>query len=248
MLADPEGSEFCVAVAAMTPAQARTLAQIQAELARLVRYDDESVVHQAWIRQRYDLGAAASYAPARTAAVRTAWHEAGHAVAALAVGARFSSASIRHGSGSQGRVHGIQAGAGEEAFVIDAAGQIAERLRDWSMPAGDDELRAWLPTWRADGGDARRFRRGIAARFGDDEVAAWRYCEQALTPLRPRIRQVARALLVHPRHLPYPVVAAVAGRHLSGRPAASRRTGTRPGSRPASRAPPRRPRRPGPRR
>ena len=194
----------------MTPAQARTLAQIQAELARLVRYDDESIVHEAWIRQRYDLGAAASYAPARTAAVRTAWHEAGHAVAALAVGARFSSASIRHGSGSQGRVHGVQGlGLGDQAFVIDAAGQIAERLRDWSI-LDDDELRAWLRTWRADGGDARRFRRGITARFGDDEAAAWRHCEQALTPLRLRIRQVARALLVYPRHLPYAVVAAVA--------------------------------------
>jgi hypothetical protein len=192
----------------VTPAEARTLAAIQAELARLVRYDDESVVHQAWIRQRYDLGAA-SYAPARTAAVRTAWHEAGHAVAALAVGARFSSASIRHGSGSQGRVHSIQGG-GDQGFVIDAAGQIAERLRDWSMLAGDDDLRAWLPTWRADGGDARRFRNGIAARFGGDEVEAWRYCEQALTPLRPRIRQVARALLVHPRYLPSAVVTAVA--------------------------------------
>ena len=194
----------------MTPAQARTLAQIQAELARLVRYDDESIVHEAWIRQRYDLGAAASYAPARAATVRTAWHEAGHAVAALAVGARFSSASIRHGSGSQGRVHGIQGvAAGDQGFVIDAAGQIAERLRDWSS-LDDDELRAWLRTWRADGGDARRFRRGITARFGDDEAAAWRHCEQALTPLRLRIRQVARALLVHPRHLPYAVVAAVA--------------------------------------
>jgi hypothetical protein len=195
----------------MTPAQARTLAQIQAELARLVRYDDESIVHETWIRQRYDLGAAVSYAPARAVAVRTAWHEAGHAVAALAVGARFSSASIRHGSGTQGRVHGVQLlGAdGGRAFVIDAAGQIAERLRDWSLPGGDDELRAWLTTWRADGGDARRFRNGIAARFGD-EVAAWRYCEQVLTPLRLRIRQLARALLVHPRHLPYEVAAAIA--------------------------------------
>ena len=193
----------------MTPAQARALAQIQAELDRLVRYDDESIVHDTWIRQRYDLGVAVSYAPARTAAVRTAWHEAGHAVAALAVGARFSSASIRHGSGSQGRVHRIQSD-GDNAFIVDAAGQIAERLRDWSMPAGDDELRSWLPTWRADGGDARRFRRGITARFGEDEVAAWRHCEQALTPLRLRIRQVARALLVHPRHLPYEVAAALA--------------------------------------
>jgi hypothetical protein len=182
----------------VTPAQARTLARIEAELARLIRHDDESVVHETWIRQRYDL-----------AAVRTAWHEAGHAVAALAVGARFSSASIRHGSGTQGRVHGIQGG-GDLVFVIDAAGQIAERLRDWSMPGSDDELRSWLPSWRADGGDARRFRRNIPARFGGDEAAAWRHCEQALTPLRPQIRQVARALLVHPRHLPYEVVAAVA--------------------------------------
>ena len=193
----------------MTPTQARTLAQIQAGLTRLVRYDDESIVHETWIRQRYDLGAAASYAPARTAAVRTAWHEAGHAVAALSVGARFSSASIRHGSGTQGRVHGIQ-GDTDDAFVIDAAGQVAERLRDWSLPAGDDELRAWLPTWRADGGDARRFRRGMRSRFGDDEVAAWRHCEQVLTPLRMRIRQVARALLVYPRYLPYQVAAAIA--------------------------------------
>ena len=194
----------------VTPAETRTLTQIQAELARLVRYDDESIVHQAWIRQRYDLGAAASFAPARQAAVRTAWHEAGHAVAALAVGARFSSASIRHGTAGQGRVHGIQASGTDRAFVIDAAGQMAERLRDWSMLAGDDELRAWLATWRADGGDARRFRRRIGARFGGDEVAAWRYCEQQLIPQRLRIRQVARALLVHPRHLSYLVVAAIA--------------------------------------
>ena len=193
----------------MTPACARTLATVRADLDRLVRYDDESIVHEHWIRQRYDLGAAASYAPARTAAVRTAWHEAGHVVAALHVGARFSSASIRHGFDSQGRVHGV-AGGGQEAFVIDAAGQIAERLRDWSRPAGDDQLRAWLATWRDDGGDARRFRQGMHSRFGDDEVGAWRYCEQTLTPLRLRIRQVARALLVYPRYLPYPVVAAVA--------------------------------------
>jgi hypothetical protein len=31
-----------------------------------------------------------------------------------------------------------------------------------------------------------------------------------LLPLRLTIRQVARALLVHPRHLPYPVIAALA--------------------------------------
>ena len=196
-------------VAAMTPAESRSLAALRAELARLVRYDDESIVHQVWIRQRYDLGAASSYGPARTAAVRTAWHEAGHAVAALAVGARFSSASIRHGCASQGRVNGVTGG-GEDAFVIDAAGVVAERLRDWSMLAGDAELRAWLAAWRAGGGDARRFRRGIRARFGEDEVAAWRHCEQVLTPLRLRIRSVARALIVHPRPLPYRVAAAIA--------------------------------------
>jgi hypothetical protein len=192
----------------MTPASARTLAAVRADLARLVRYDDESIVHEVWIRQRYDLGAAASYAPARTAAVRTAWHEAGHAVAALQVGARFSSASIRHGCASQGRVHGVTGG-GADAFVIDAAGQIAERLRDWSMLADDDQLRAWLPTWRHDGGDARRFRQQMQSRFGDDEIEAWRHCEQVLTPLRLRIREVARALLVYPRYLPYQVVAAL---------------------------------------
>ncbi len=195
----------------MTPAQSRHLAEIQAELSRLVRYDDESIVHERWIRQRYDIGAAPSFAPARTAAVQTAWHEAGHVVAALAVGARFTSASIRHGSASQGRVHAVQGG-GERAFVIDAAGQIAERLRDWSLLTDDAQLRAWLPTWRGDGGDALRFRRDIRARFGDDELGAWRYCEQVLTPLRLRIRQVARALLVHPQHLPYQVAAAIADR------------------------------------
>ncbi len=193
----------------MTPAETRALAQIQAELRRLVRYDDESIVHEMWIRQRYDRGAASSYLPARAAAVETAWHEAGHAVAALEVGVRFSSASIRHGQASQGRVHGIGDG-GELSFVIDAAGQIAEQLRDWSLLTDDDQLRAWLPGWRADGGDSRRFRRGITARFGDDELRAWRYCEQRLIPLRLRIRQLARAMLVHPRHLPYEVAAAIA--------------------------------------
>jgi len=193
----------------VTPAQTRTLAQIQAELRRLVRYDDESIVHEMWIRQRYDLGAASSHLPARTAAVQTAWHEAGHAVAALAAGVRFSSASIRHGRASQGRVHGIGDG-GDGSFIIDAAGQIAEQLRDWSLLTDDDQLRAWLSAWRADGGDARRFRRGIKERFGNDELAAWRYCEQSLIPLRLRIRQLARALLVQPRHLPYEVAAAIA--------------------------------------
>ena len=193
----------------MTPAEQRQLAGIRAELSRVARYDDESIVNDKWVRQRYDCGCFPSFTPARKAAVRAAWHEAGHAVAALEVGARFSSASIHHGCRTEGRVHGIR-GASELAFVIDAAGQIAERLRNWTMLERDDELRAWLPTWKGDGGDARRFRRRIGERFGDDECAAWRYSEQVLSPLRLTMRQVARALLVHPRHLPYAVVAALA--------------------------------------
>src|ERR1700735_4069943 len=96
----------------MTPGQRRAAAAIEAELARLIRYDDESVVHEAWIRQRYQGGFAASYAPARSTAVQTAWHEAGHAVAALEVGARFSSASIRGGGRGRPRGGGLQPGGG----------------------------------------------------------------------------------------------------------------------------------------
>jgi hypothetical protein len=194
----------------MTPVRQRTLAAIEAELARLIRYDDESVVHEAWIRQRYQGGFAASYAPARSTAVQTAWHEAGHAVAALAVGARFSSASIRAGGSTSGRVHSIQGG-GDLSFVIAAAGQVAERLRDWTLPESDQDLSRWLAGWRADGGDARRFRAGLRDRFGDDEAAAWRYTVALLTPHRLAIRQLARALLVHPRYVPYEVAAAIAG-------------------------------------
>jgi hypothetical protein len=202
----------------VTPAQRRTLDAVRAELSRLARYDDESIVHDAWIRQRYEAGFAASYAPARAHAVRTAWHEAGHAIAALAVGARFSSASIRAGGASSGRVHSIRGG-GELGFVIDAAGQIAEGLRDWTLPpvadGAEEELRAWLASWHGDGGDARRFRAGIRGRFGPDgaaaEAAAWRHSVELLTPLRPRIHVLARALLVHPRHLPYAVAASIAG-------------------------------------
>jgi hypothetical protein len=193
----------------MTPSEQAALARIRAELSRVIRYDDESIVHDRWVRQRYDCGCFPGFGPARRAAVEAAWHEAGHAVAALTVGARFSSASIHHGCRGEGRVHGVS-GAGGTAFVVDAAGQIAERLRNWTMLERDDELRAWLPTWKGDGGDARRFRRGIGERFGDDECAAWRYCEQVVTPLRLTVRQVARAMLVHPRHLPYAVVAALA--------------------------------------
>jgi len=200
---------------AMTPAEQRLLARVRADLTRLVRYDDQSVVHDTWIWQRYDGGHAVSLAPARAAAVRTAWHEAGHAVAALAVGARFSSASIRHsavsrdGRATEGRVHGLT-GAGDQGFVIDAAGQLAEQLMAWTLPGGDEELRRWLAGWRADGGDARRFRQAIGTRYGRDEVTAWRFSEQLLTPRRPAIRAVARGLLTSPRHLPYAVVAAIA--------------------------------------
>ena len=193
----------------MTPAEKRALAGISAELRRVVRYDDESIVHEVWLRERYDCGCFPRLAAARTAAVETAWHEAGHAVAALATGARFRSASIHHGCRSEGRVHGVTGPAGL-AFVVDAAGQIAERLRSWTVLAGDDELRAWLRAWKGDGGDALRFRRAAGDRFGADECAAWRHSEQVLVPLRLTIREVARALLVHPRHLPYAVVAAVA--------------------------------------
>jgi hypothetical protein len=212
----------------LRPAQERALGQLRAELSRVVRYDDESIVAERWVRQRYDSGRYPSYAPARAAAVRTAWHEAGHAVAALTVGATFTSASIhsarrsgasaassaasasdRPGRATEGRVRGVT-GAADLGFVIDAAGQIAERLMDWTLLDRDDALRAWLPTWTSDGGDARRFRRGAAPRFGANEVAAWRFSEGLLTPHRLRIRQVARALLVHPRHLPYAVVAALA--------------------------------------
>jgi len=108
----------------VTPAERRTLESVRAELNRLVRYDDESLVHDVWIRQRYQGGFAATYAPARAEAATTAWHEAGHAVAALAVGARFSSASIRAGGRSYGRVHSIAGGGadgtgGADGFVIN---------------------------------------------------------------------------------------------------------------------------------
>jgi hypothetical protein len=194
---------------ALTPAQQRALATIRAELNRVIRYDDESIVHERWLVQRYDSGRYATLGDARRATVGTAWHEAGHAVAALAVGGRFSSASIRPGRDTEGRVHGIH-GTGDLAFVIDAAGQIAERLRAWTL-LDDDRLREWLRAWRDDGGDAKRFRAAIRRRFGDDEFAAWRYSEAVLTPQRLKIRQVARALLVHPRHIPHPVVAKIAG-------------------------------------
>lgn len=193
----------------LTPADRRALATIRDELNQLVRYDDESIVHTRWIRQRYDCGCYPSLAPARQAAVRTAWHEAGHAVAALAVGARFSSASIHHGHRTEGRVHGIS-GAGRDAFVVDAAGQIGEQLMSWTLLDRDADLEAWLTSWRGDGGDARRFRRSMTGQFEGDEVAAWRYSEDMVMPLRQQIRLLARALMVHPRHVSYNVAAALA--------------------------------------
>jgi hypothetical protein len=197
----------------MKPAEQRVVTELGAELRRVIRYDDESIVHDKWIRQRYEYGGSASYAPARAAAVQTAWHEAGHAVAALAVGARFDSASIhhsasRHPGGGQGRVRGIT-GAAELAFAVDAAGQIAERLMNWTLLDRDEDLRAWLAAWRSDG-DARRFRRAVSQCPGRDELSAWRYSERLLTERRLQVRQVARALLVHPRYLTYGAVAAIA--------------------------------------
>jgi hypothetical protein len=195
----------------VTPGEQRTLSSVRAELARLVRYDDESLVHDVWIRQRYEGGFAETYAPARREAVATAWHEAGHAVAALAVGARFSSASIRAGGRSSGRVHSI-AGGGAEGFVIAAGGQVAEGLRGWTLPSPGAEALAWLASWRDDGGDARRFRAGLTGtRFSRDEAGAWQYCVDVLTPLRLQIRSLARGLLVWPRHLPYALAAGLAG-------------------------------------
>lgn len=206
----------------MTPAQQRQLDSIRRELTRLTRYDDESIVHDEWIRQRYDGGYAATYMPARKAAVVTAWHEAGHVVAARATGATFSSASIRQGTTGAGRVHSIRGG-GPDAFVIDAAGQIAERLRDWTMLESDADLRAFLKSWRADGGDAKHFRDSLTM----DEPAAWRRAEQILTPRRLQIRHVARALLVHPRPIPYAVASAL---YQDGNPVSESSTTSAPAS------------------
>ncbi len=186
------------------------LSSVEAELVRLVRYNDESVVHDVWIRQRYEGGYAATYAPARSAAVKTAWHEAGHAVAALSVGARFSSVSIRAGGRSSGRVHSITGG-GPGGYLIAAGGQVGEGLCRWTLPPPDG-VTAWLASWRDDGGDARRFRAGLAGtRFAGNEVAAWQYCVDQLTPLRLQVRSLARGLLAWPRHLPYAVAAELAG-------------------------------------
>ena len=132
-------------------------------------------------------------------------------MAALAVGAQFSSASIYHGRGSEGRVHKIR-GAGDLAFVIDAAGDIAERLMTWTMPRTRRSARRMAADLALNmgGGDARHFRHSMKARFGPDEVAAGRYSESLLVNLRPKIRKLARGLLIYPRHLPDSVAAAIA--------------------------------------
>src|SRR5437660_7874458 len=80
--------------AVLRPAEQRALASIRAGLDRLARYDDESIVHERWLMRRYDSGRYPTLGDARRATVATAWHEAGHAVAALTVGAAFRSASI----------------------------------------------------------------------------------------------------------------------------------------------------------
>jgi hypothetical protein len=193
---------------ALTTAERRTTAVIEAELRNVIRYDDESIVHSKWVRQRYDCGCYLSYGPARQAVVKTAWHEAGHAVAALTLGTTFTSVSIHHSHRSEGRVHAVARGC-EESFIIDAAGQIAERLMNWTVLERDDDLREWLATWKDDGGDARKFRQAIRTRFGANEIEAWRFCESQLTPKRLQIRELARALLVHPQYLRYNVAAAL---------------------------------------
>ena len=57
---------------ALTAAQHRALAAIRAELGRLIRYDDESIVNEVWLRRRYDGNHYATLGDARRAAVTTA--------------------------------------------------------------------------------------------------------------------------------------------------------------------------------
>ena len=48
----------------MKQSDERTLAGIRAELSRLIRYDDESIVNSRWVRQRYDCGCFPGLGPA----------------------------------------------------------------------------------------------------------------------------------------------------------------------------------------
>jgi hypothetical protein len=108
-------------------------------------------------------------------------------------------------------VHSVTGG-GTDGFVIDAGGKVAEGLRGWTLPSTRAEVLTWLASWRDDGGDARRFRAGLAGtRFAGDEAGAWQHCVDVLTPLRLQVRSLARGLLVWPRHLPYAVAAELAG-------------------------------------
>ena len=186
------------------------MAAIEAELGRLIRYDDESIVHEAWIRQRYEKGFAASYAPARSGAVT-------HRVARGGPRGRraVGGSAVQLGEHPGGRID-----VGPGALDPGRRGTVLRHRRGGPGRRAAQGLDAagirrgaphWLASWRADGGDARRFRAGLRDRFGDDEAAAWRFTAATLTPLRLQIRQLARALLVHPSYLPYEVAAAIAG-------------------------------------
>ena len=56
----------------MRPAHDPLLSAVQARLDQVIRYDDESIVHDKWIRQRYDCGCFPSLIPARRATVSIA--------------------------------------------------------------------------------------------------------------------------------------------------------------------------------
>ena len=150
----------------------------------MVRYDDESIVHEKWIRQRYDCGCVPSLAPARRATVETAWHEAATRSPRWRSGPQFSSASIHHGRSSEGRVHGIsdarrpglrggrgRPGGPAAADLVHAgprrgparlAADLAQRRRGCAAVPGGDR-----------GPPGRQRGRGVAAqRGGADPVAA----------------------------------------------------------------------------
>ena len=68
----------------MTPAQQRAVASIRTELSRLIRYDDESIVNDLWLRPRYDSGHFATLGDARRASVVTAWSDSARSMVSLA--------------------------------------------------------------------------------------------------------------------------------------------------------------------